>query len=506
MRAKSIFGLFSGLLIIGAGLFWFSSLAAAQTKAGPKIDIIMVLDNSGSMQTNDPHFMTRQVVPDFLLSLAANTNIGMIIFDDNPRLALPLTSRQDPGIKAKVTAALNKLDYRGNWTCSGDAIERAIYELKNNGRKAATKLIIFMTDGYVDTGNKAKDAQQTSWLQNELAVEAKESGIRIFGIAYTETADFALLQTLGEKTGGDYYRVFKAGDIAPTFAKIQQTLTAIKPSTTAGSDFSRELILVVIAGLVVLALVAVILLLNKRKPEPGYQMSINLNNVTIPAAEIVDVGKVTGKERYRITKNVFSFGRIDDHNSGAGLDVGIKKPTVSALHAAIEYKNNNFYLIDKNSSNGTYIYITESKDGKTVKTRKKIAAEVMLKAGDEFALDTYLFKLILPQQIERGKTQLNPASNASGTVLNPANVKGSPSVPDIDKEVNGPKPDQSKEQAATAPDLEKATVLKPGMCPVHGSISASEMCAVCKRAFCKKCVVAHEGKTICKECRNKQGR
>ena len=216
-----LFGLLLVLMLPG------NAAPAQKTSAGPAgggLDIMLVLDNSGSMKKNDPKFLTRQVALSFVENLAQNVNLGMVIFDQKVNLAAGLKPISPQKNRSLLKQTLGKVDYKGQLTKSPEAIERAIYELKQNGRKNATKAIIFLTDGIVDTGDKSKDDEQTSWLRNELATEAKRSDIHIYAIAFTEAADFWLIQSLALKTEGNYYRALSAQEIGPIFNKIYEAI------------------------------------------------------------------------------------------------------------------------------------------------------------------------------------------------------------------------------------------------------------------------------------------
>ncbi|MDX1518583.1 MAG: vWA domain-containing protein, partial [Gammaproteobacteria bacterium] len=190
----------------------------AQSSSIPK-DMLLVLDNSGSMKKNDPNFLTNQAVREFIGGLDEATRLGIIIFDQNVQLTVPFTevSRDN---SAALLASLDKINYKGLYTDSPAAIERAIYELKNNGREDAEKIIVFMTDGIVDTGDAAVDLEKTRWLKDDLAADAADNKITIFGIAFTENADFQLIQSLAQKTDGEYYRALQAEDLTRVFDKI----------------------------------------------------------------------------------------------------------------------------------------------------------------------------------------------------------------------------------------------------------------------------------------------
>ena len=186
-------------------------------------DVFLVLDNSGSMKKNDPDFLVNKAVKEFISQQDENTRVGIVIFDQAVRLPVPLTDASLSN-REKILNSLEKINYKGLFTDSPAGIERAIYELKNNGRADAQKSIIFMTDGIVDTGAAEKDLEKSKWLREDLAPDAAENNIKIFGIAFTEEADFQLIQSIAQKTNGEYYRALKAEDLHGVFQRINEII------------------------------------------------------------------------------------------------------------------------------------------------------------------------------------------------------------------------------------------------------------------------------------------
>lgn len=197
--------------------------------SGPK-DVMLVLDNSGSMHKNDPQFLARGAVASFIDDLDTDSRAGLLIFDQSVTQAVPLTSIDDAG-KGALIRALDNINYRGQLTDSPAAIERAIYELKTNARDDAEKFIIFMTDGIVDTGQAAADVEKTKWLREELADDAAENRIKVYAIAFTEHADFFLIQSLAKKTDGEYFRALTPADLTDVFASVRDKLSASPPAS-----------------------------------------------------------------------------------------------------------------------------------------------------------------------------------------------------------------------------------------------------------------------------------
>ncbi|MEL0083950.1 MAG: vWA domain-containing protein [Gammaproteobacteria bacterium] len=227
-------------LLLAAMMTSFSCSVAASSS-----DILLVIDNSGSMKTNDPEFLTRKTVAQFVGELEATERAGLLLFGTQARLVNRLTTPH------QLTAAINqgaltKIDFSDQWTDTAAALEMALYEQKMNGRPDANPVIVILTDGIVDTGNKEDSKRRREWIINGLSQQATQSGVRIFAIAFTETADFELLQSLAQRTGGDYYRILSAQDMPTVFSKIHSAISVetfhpgLAPAGDEPIDFLAE--------------------------------------------------------------------------------------------------------------------------------------------------------------------------------------------------------------------------------------------------------------------------
>jgi len=189
-------------------------------------DVIFVFDNSGSMRKADPGFAARDEAKKFFAGLGSDVHAGVIVFDQNVTLTAPLAAIGDGNTLAH---SLDTVDYRGQFTDSPAAVERAIYELKAHGRPDAQKSVVFMTDGIVDTGNRQQDAERTRWLREDLAADAVLNGIHIHGIAFTGAADLLLIQSLAAKTSAEYFRAASPAELPAALASVQQVLAREPP-------------------------------------------------------------------------------------------------------------------------------------------------------------------------------------------------------------------------------------------------------------------------------------
>jgi pSer/pThr/pTyr-binding forkhead associated (FHA) protein/Mg-chelatase subunit ChlD len=393
----------------------------------PRLDIVLALDNSGSMKKSDPDFLARDVVARSLLDLGQDLRVGMVIFDTKARLTVNLTETTIAS-RANMLSSLDNVNYKGPFSDTPAAIETAIYELKNNGRKDARKIIILMTDGFIDTGDKRIDLERARWLKEDLADEGKRSGIRIFGVAFSNTADFSLFQILAVKTDGEYFRAYKGEDIDNIFDRIKQivsekaalfTAPAAGPGETStqiqgtglagqagvetmeaekapvkvteGAQNSVIPWVPILAGIFLLLAIFAIGIIYYRRSIKKDMLFMAPSEANIPRATLIDINNITGTKTFVLQKRINMIGR-DPNN-----DVVIAKDTISSFHAVIEYREGFFYLEDQRSRN------------KTILAGEELLPQSprRLKSGDEIMFHIYIFKFIIPETIPSGKTMID---------------------------------------------------------------------------------------------------
>lgn len=398
--------------------------------AQPGLDIMLVLDNSGSMKRNDPDFLMRDVAMNFLAGFGDETRLGMVVFDQSVRLTDALARRTEPENRTHFLKSLETIDYRGLWSDTPAGVERALYELTANGRTGVRKAMVLLTDGIVDTGNPAVDAEKRLWLKSDLTAACTKAGVRIFGIAFTEAADFTLIQSLAGRTQGEYYRAYHAREIAPVFDRIQAAVTRVEPpkaTASAAAPAAKPTLeppplppapkpvktdtmpaavpaektdwtpLAVGIGALVLALL--IWVLARRSPRsPAADM---------PDAELVDIHNVTGQKAFPLNRPVTRIGR-DKKN-----EIPIFRDTVSSLHAVIEFRNDSFFLEDQRSRNGTGLNDEPVPPGSPQR----------LKSGDEITFHTHAFRFVLPDMAPAGETVMDfDAAKVAQPPSPPANL------------------------------------------------------------------------------------
>lgn len=394
-------------------------------------DVMLVLDNSGSMKNNDPGFLTGKAVKEFISRQDENTRVGMVIFGQSVRLPVALTDVSLAN-RENILNSIEDINYEGLFTESPAGIERAIYELKNKGREDAIKSIIFMTDGIVDTGDPGQDLEKSKWLREDLASDAADNKIKIFAIAFTDAADFQLIQSIAQKTKGEYYRALKAEDLHNVFEQIN-TIINIPPAPESVSVPATESVrpvpdarpvappapviievpaqtmgqeerirsIITIAAVIILTitLLGILILLIRRNRELK-----DANNVFVQEAYINDLQNKTDKQTHKLGTRPTMFGRIAGKDTDYLDYIVVAESTVGRRHALIEYKDYSFWIIDQGSINGTFV------NGKAVNS------ELRLRHGDRIRLHKCEFEFIMPEMEDSGATVISK----TGLVNQPA--------------------------------------------------------------------------------------
>ncbi|MEX0951824.1 MAG: VWA domain-containing protein [Gammaproteobacteria bacterium] len=379
-------------------------------------DVVLVLDNSGSMRQNDPDMLALVAVRQFIDELSADSRIAIIIFDESVRLVQPFV--EIGGNAEQIKASLDTVDYRGRYTDSPAAIERAVYELKNNSRVDARRFIVFMTDGIVDIGDNTVESQRSEWLRTDLTIEAKAAEVQIFGIAFTNEADFQLIQSLASRTDGDYFRAFSADDLAGVFSRMNDAVKRAAlpepeptpppapppapppepviievPVQTPGSGSGdeerlRSLIMIASAIVLIIVLLAILLVLIRRsRQSQPYEESEHEAR-----AFLNDLHGLTSQATYDLGRKPTMIGRVGGSDTEHLNYVVIPETTIGRRHALIEYKDYAFWIMDQGSINGTFV------------NDKMVTTETRLKHGDRIRLHKWELEFVMPDMADSSMT------------------------------------------------------------------------------------------------------
>jgi Mg-chelatase subunit ChlD len=370
-----------------------ATVGAESARESQEVDVVFVLDNSGSMRENDPDYLTRVAVSDFSAALAddpaIDARIGIVLFDGKAHLVHPLSEIETNGGDLALREPLLKLDFSGQRTNSPAGIERALYEIRKNGRQGARQAIVLLSDGMIDTGEHRSNLEAARWLREDLANESATSDIRIFGIAFTEEADYQLMQAVARRTSAQYYRALEAYELteivddvltriseevdpdealagAPETVPAPHSTEAPPPSSpvsnsTATPDVAAALptrddgLSSALIGFIPLAILLVAGSLYWRhrsaEPLPAPALVHAVPDSDAPPAQLLDLDGHLGPvgAPIAIEGTRMRIGR-DAHN-----DIILADDTISSEHAILEVESGRYWLEDRRSTNGTRV-------------------------------------------------------------------------------------------------------------------------------------------------------
>jgi pSer/pThr/pTyr-binding forkhead associated (FHA) protein/Mg-chelatase subunit ChlD len=468
-RVVTVFGIacFAGLVLIHVA--WGSSSSA------PMIDVIAILDNSGSMRQNDPSGLMKGAVLNFAGHLPDTTRLGIVVFDKTARLVLPLTQTGEPAFQLGVNTAVRTIDYSGQRTDIPGAIESALYELHLRGRSGARHVIVLFTDGYIDLGNEGKDIDRAQWLTTDLVAEAQKNNVSIYGIAFTDQADFQLLQSLSQETGGQYFRVQRPADIDGVFAtiaaqletsaQVASSIPGPSGANVAASSFPWKW--VAAAAIAVLATVACQFILRRRRSLPVI-------------AVLQDVGLHTSLPVSTINKPSFRIGNLKRPKWNITNDIVIPYPTVSRMHAEISFHDDKFLLRDLRSKNHTFL------NGKRLQDDEALE----LHHGDSLRFDAYEFLFL------SGDKQASLSSARS--VMTMPSVPSPPESGRPDSEAIGGGVFQGTQPPGDR--IARKTAVKPSGSSDHPETPCYPECPICGKPLRPDYTENWNGNRICSAC------
>lgn len=236
---KKTYGHIYGKILIAISLCLFViALARPQLPAdllpdtSKGIDIAMVLDVSGSMESVDFTPNRLEVARDTIESFVKeryDDRIGFIIFGGSSYTRVPLTMDHDVILSSLEEVTTDSVSEEG--TAIGMAVSVGINRLKKSDGKS--KIMILVTDG--DNNAGAINPDTASQLAKELGIKIYTIGVGTdqtimpydyFGTTQYQTMDSGLDETLliniADVTGGQYFRATDASSLQAIFDVIDQ--------------------------------------------------------------------------------------------------------------------------------------------------------------------------------------------------------------------------------------------------------------------------------------------
>ncbi len=192
-------------------------------------DVVVVVDNSGSMTQTDPQNLRYQAVKNMVSSMKDDMRVGIIEFSGDARVALPLTELNATS-RQQINTVVDGLNISTGGTNFTAALSTAMDQITQQEEAKRGVTVIMLSDGYSDLDMSSLEPY-------------KQRGIVINTVGLSLAADGGrnLLTEIASQTGGQYYGVAQAADLTQTFQQIYSKLDQRTLVTERSEPFNSNL-------------------------------------------------------------------------------------------------------------------------------------------------------------------------------------------------------------------------------------------------------------------------
>ncbi|PAU77960.1 vWA domain-containing protein [Halomonas salipaludis] len=164
-------------------------------------DVRVVIDVSGSMRSNDPDQLAASALELLVALLPHGIHGGIWTFGESVDNPLPVSPVDAEWRQQALALRPALVDYQ-----LFTDIEAAVRDASGDADNG-TRHLILLTDGMIDLpaagqDKAARDAASRRTLSDELTPRLAEEGVVIHAVAFSADADLALVELLGQRSGG----------------------------------------------------------------------------------------------------------------------------------------------------------------------------------------------------------------------------------------------------------------------------------------------------------------
>lgn len=228
--------IFTIILILFLGLFPSASLFA-DIISPAQIDVVLVIDVSGSMLSSDPEKVSFEAMKMFVdMTTFSGDKIGIVAYSDKIEREKALLTINTVEDKKTLHDFITQLEFIGLNTDIPLGLKEAAIVLGNGRDKSHKPLIILLTDGRNDLTRSEEQAETD--LQGAISV-----GFPIYtiGLNVNGKVDNAYLERISEESNARAFITDKAEDLPQILTEIFANHLKLKPliidSFEASGDF-----------------------------------------------------------------------------------------------------------------------------------------------------------------------------------------------------------------------------------------------------------------------------
>jgi len=200
--------------------------------AKPVKDIVLVIDDSGSMMETDPGNSRYTAAQALVSRMDADNQVAVLTFSDEARVVQPLTPLAKPEDVQRVTDAILGLETTEGGTNISGALSEAMGVINEDNAADRGAMVILLSDGFseFDTSRELQEYVDRGIVVNTV------------GLRVDDPSGSYLLQDIAATTGGQYYDVADADLLGDVFQQIYEllgdrTLLTERSDATADSPY-----------------------------------------------------------------------------------------------------------------------------------------------------------------------------------------------------------------------------------------------------------------------------
>jgi len=191
------------IYLLATSIFAISNPVSAAGASLP-LDVVLVMDSSGSMKKTDPRELRKSAAKLLISLLGDQDRASVVSFSDQGYPVAYLTPVKGKQNETDLFAAADRISNKGVYTNLLGGVQAAMRVIQRNPLTHHKPIIVLMTDGKMDLGDSATNQANSDSLLNDIVPQLKRLNIELHTIAFTDRSDKAYLESLANATGGKF--------------------------------------------------------------------------------------------------------------------------------------------------------------------------------------------------------------------------------------------------------------------------------------------------------------
>lgn len=208
------------VVLLVAVFFNVFAVDVAAAEDDKSMDVVMIIDVSGSMDDTDPDGVAREAAKLFIDTMElSGSRVGIVSFSSQATV-VPMTKVDSTTDKRNLKRVIDGFENKGA-TDIGLALTEAVGVLEKASDVGNEQMILFLTDGRIDISSNGRN-NQMSLNDTNAAVEKAVDKYKIYtiGLNADGNVDKNLLEDIAGKTGARSYVVDNAEELPDIFNGI----------------------------------------------------------------------------------------------------------------------------------------------------------------------------------------------------------------------------------------------------------------------------------------------